>query len=204
MFTVTVIDSDRWIAQGITCYFSEKHIRVRLIDQTQIDSALRIAAGSDVVISELCAFGRDVQALTELLVTLRRVSPATRLIILTDLREKAVISHVLTRLPGACVLSKRCDITHLAGEVFGRPAGITPPRETLTVGYGKEALTAREFGLLRLLATQRTLTDIGHRLQLSVKTISQHRKNIMQKLGCRTLVDLPPRLRRMGFGRRPA
>lgn len=204
MFTVTVIDSDRWIAQGIACYFSEKHIQVRLINQSQIDSALRIAAGSDVVISELCAFGHDVQALTELLVTLRCVSPATRLIILTDLREKAVISHVLTRLPGACVLSKRCDVRQLAGKVFGHPTGTSSPEEVLTVAYGKEALTAREFGLLRLLATQRTLTDIGHRLQLSVKTISQHRKNIMQKLGCRTLVELPPRLKRMGFGRRTA
>ena len=201
MFTVTVMDSDRWIAQGIECYLSEKHVQVRLIDQTQFDNALRIAAGSNVVISELCAFGQDVQALTELLVTLCAISPTTRLIILTDLQEKAVISHVLTRLPGARVLSKRCNIRQLASEVFGRAAEILPAEEILSVGYGKDALTKREFGLLRLLATQRTLTDIGHRLQLSVKTVSHHRKTIMQKLGCRTLVELPPRLKRMGFGR---
>lgn len=203
MFTVTVMDSDRWIAQGIACYFSEKHIRVRMIDQAQINNALRIAAGSNVVISELCAFGHDVQAFTELLVSLSYVSPDTRLIILTDLREKAVISHVLSRLPGASVLSKRCDIQQLANEVYGRPA-CRLVKDELTVKYGKEALTAREFGLLRLLATQRTLTDIGHKLELSVKTISHHRRNIMQKLGCSSLVELPPRLKRMGFGRRTA
>ncbi len=201
MFTVTVMDSDRWIAQGIACYFTEKHIRVRLIDQTQSKHALRIAAGSDVVISELCGFGLDVQAMTELLVNLRFASPRTRLIILTDLHEKAVISHVMTRLPGAYVLSKRCNIVQLAYEVFGSATVSPSSAEVLTVRCSKEALTAREFGLLRLLATQRTLTDIGHRLQLSVKTISKHRKNIMQKLGCRALADLSPRLKRMGFGR---
>ncbi|WP_182629745.1 LuxR C-terminal-related transcriptional regulator [Pantoea hericii] len=204
MFTVTVMDSDQWIAQGINCYFSEKHIRVRLVEQEEFDVALRIAAGSNVVISELCAFGRDVQAVTELLVCLRRVSPNTRLIILTDVREKAVISHVLSRLPGVCVLSKRSDILQLAGEVFGYAVGPQSQEQALTVRNNKEALTAREFGLLRLLATQRSLTDIGHRLQLSVKTISHHRKNIMLKLGCRTSVELSPRLKRMGFGRRTA
>lgn len=204
MFTVTVMDSDRWIARGIACYFSEKHIRVRVVEQAQIDNALRIAAGSDVVISELCGFGQDVQAMTELLLSLRFASPRTRLIILTDLHEKAVISHVMARLPGACVLSKRCDILQLAGEVFGSATGSSSQADEFTVKCSKEALTAREFGLLRLLATQRTLTDIGHRLQLSVKTISQHRKNIMQKLGCSALTELSPRLKRMGFGRHTA
>jgi DNA-binding NarL/FixJ family response regulator len=46
-----------------------------------------------------------------------------------------------------------------------------------------ESLSAREFEVFRLLAAGVSVTDIGARLNLSVKTISTHKANLMQKMG---------------------
>lgn len=46
-----------------------------------------------------------------------------------------------------------------------------------------ESLSAREFEVFRLLAAGVSVTDIATRLNLSVKTISTHKANLMQKMG---------------------
>ena len=46
-----------------------------------------------------------------------------------------------------------------------------------------ESLSDREFEVFRLLAAGISVTDIGTRLNLSVKTISTHKSNLMQKMG---------------------
>lgn len=46
-----------------------------------------------------------------------------------------------------------------------------------------ESLTDREFEVFRLLAAGVSVTDIGIQLNLSVKTISTHKANLMQKMG---------------------
>ena len=46
-----------------------------------------------------------------------------------------------------------------------------------------EALSDREFEVFRLLAAGVSVTDIGTQLHLSVKTISTHKANLMQKMG---------------------
>jgi DNA-binding NarL/FixJ family response regulator len=53
-----------------------------------------------------------------------------------------------------------------------------------------EALSDREFQVLRLLATGESLTDIGNRLHLSVKTISTHKSRIMEKLALANQAEL--------------
>ena len=46
-----------------------------------------------------------------------------------------------------------------------------------------ETLSDREFEVFRLLAAGVSVTDIGTQLNLSVKTISTHKANLMQKMG---------------------
>jgi DNA-binding NarL/FixJ family response regulator len=53
-----------------------------------------------------------------------------------------------------------------------------------------EALSDREFQVLRLLATGESLTDIGNQLHLSVKTISTHKSRIMEKLALGNQAEL--------------
>jgi DNA-binding NarL/FixJ family response regulator len=46
-----------------------------------------------------------------------------------------------------------------------------------------ESLSDREFEVFRLLAAGVSVTDIAGRLKLSVKTVSTHKANLMQKMG---------------------
>lgn len=46
-----------------------------------------------------------------------------------------------------------------------------------------EALSDREFQVFKLLVAGVSVTDIGNQLNLSVKTVSTHKSNLMQKLG---------------------
>jgi DNA-binding CsgD family transcriptional regulator len=46
-----------------------------------------------------------------------------------------------------------------------------------------EILSDREFEVLRLLASGRSINDIADAFALSAKTISTHKRRLMQKLG---------------------
>lgn len=53
-----------------------------------------------------------------------------------------------------------------------------------------ESLSNREFEVLQLLVAGVSLTDIGTRLNLSVKTVSTHKTNLMQKMGLQNQNEL--------------
>jgi len=53
-----------------------------------------------------------------------------------------------------------------------------------------ESLSAREFEVFRLLAAGVSVTDIAARLNLSVKTVSTHKANLMQKMGLGNVSEL--------------
>jgi DNA-binding NarL/FixJ family response regulator len=53
-----------------------------------------------------------------------------------------------------------------------------------------DALSDREYQVLRLLGSGRTVSDIARELGLSVKTISTYRARVLEKLGMRTNAEL--------------
>ena len=53
-----------------------------------------------------------------------------------------------------------------------------------------ESLSAREFEVFRLLVAGVSVTDIASQLTLSVKTVSTHKANLMQKMGLDNQTDL--------------
>jgi DNA-binding NarL/FixJ family response regulator len=53
-----------------------------------------------------------------------------------------------------------------------------------------ESLSDREFEVFRLLVAGTSVTDIAARLNLSVKTVSTHKANLMQKMGLNNQSEL--------------
>lgn len=53
-----------------------------------------------------------------------------------------------------------------------------------------ETLSDREFQVFCMIASGRRITDIAEQLGLSVKTVSTHRANILEKMGLRTITEL--------------
>lgn len=53
-----------------------------------------------------------------------------------------------------------------------------------------EALSDREYQVLRLIGSGQTISDIGRDLGLSVKTVSTYRARVLEKIGMRTNAEL--------------
>ena len=51
-------------------------------------------------------------------------------------------------------------------------------------------LTTRENEILSLILNEYTSKEIGERLQISMRTVETHRKNILKKTGAKNLVAL--------------
>jgi len=51
-------------------------------------------------------------------------------------------------------------------------------------------LSDREYQVFQALAGGASVSDIAHKLNLSVKTVSTHKTHVMEKLGCGSLADL--------------
>lgn len=52
------------------------------------------------------------------------------------------------------------------------------------------SLTARELEILRLVCQELTTQEIAQRLFISIPTVETHRRNLMQKVGCKTSIGL--------------
>lgn len=63
-----------------------------------------------------------------------------------------------------------------------------------------ESLSDREFEVFRLLVGGTSVTDIAARLKLSVKTVSTHKANLMQKMGLSNQSELIRYALRHGLG----
>jgi DNA-binding NarL/FixJ family response regulator len=57
-------------------------------------------------------------------------------------------------------------------------------------GAPHEALSNREFQIVKLIASGKTVSQVASELGLSVKTVSTHRTRILQKMGMKTNAEL--------------
>ena len=74
-----------------------------------------------------------------------------------------------------------------AGNAETRPAPATRSR---TAATPHEWLSDREYQVMRLIGSGRTVSEISRQLGLSVKTISTYRARTLEKLGMRTNAEL--------------
>jgi len=63
-----------------------------------------------------------------------------------------------------------------------------------------EVLTEREFEVFRQLVAGVSVTDVAVRLNLSVKTVSTHKSNLMEKLGVKNQTEMVRYALRHGLG----
>lgn len=53
-----------------------------------------------------------------------------------------------------------------------------------------ELLSDREFQVLRMIASGKSVKEIAEELSLSVKTVSTYRARVLEKMGMKTTVEL--------------
>jgi len=151
----------------------------------------------DAVILDLSLPGKSgLEALKEL----RRVRPRLPVLVLSMYPEEQFAVRVL-RAGAAGYLPKKTTAADLVAAVRSVVAGrryVSPSlAERLAGEIGlapgrapHELLSDREFQVLRLLASGKTVTASADELGLSVATVSTYRTRILEKMGMRENYDL--------------
>jgi DNA-binding NarL/FixJ family response regulator len=150
------------------------------------------ALDPDVILLDLNMPQVNGLAATEIILERR---PDTRILILsmhdsgeyiaTALNHGAM-GYLLKDVPTEEV--KRAIDTVMAGSLYmctGATASLRP-----SLGLGREALTSREQTILLELAQGKSNKDVAIALDISVRTVETHRKNIKRKLGISSTAGL--------------
>ena len=130
---------------------------------------------------------------------LRAKDEAARILVLSMRDDAAYVSRAL-KAGAKGYLTKRSAPEELAKAVQSLMRGklylgedVAQMREEAKGASDEDRvqrLSEREFEVFCLLAEGRTVVEISEDLHLSPKTVSNHRANIMQKLGAKSIVEL--------------
>lgn len=151
----------------------------------------------DVLVLDLSMPGRSGMELIKLA---KAEKPRLRILVLSMHQEtqyavraiKAGASGYLTKESAPAQLEQAIRKiagggAYISAEVAEQLAlGAMPGSETVP----HESLSDREFEVFRLLVTGEGVSDIAAKLNLSVKTVSTHKANLMQKLGLHNQTEL--------------
>lgn len=151
------------------------------------DQALALVKGNDYDVALLDMSMPGLSGI-DLIKRLRIEKPGLKLLILSMHGEHQYAARAL-KAGASGYLTKDSAAEKLVGAIRKVAAGGVHVSDAAAAGLVSaeraphQALTDREFEVLRLLAGGRSPTEIAAQLHLSVKTVSTHKAHIQEKLG---------------------
>lgn len=194
MTRVVIVDDHPMVTEGIQSIL-ETYDDIQVVGtlsngQDAVDQVETLAP--DVMLLDLNMPGLNGLAVTELVLEKR---PETRVLILTMHDTNEYISTALSHGAMGYVLKdvpteeiKTAIDAVMAGERYlctGANASLKPKTRD-----GREALTSREQTILLELAQGKSNREVAAELNISVRTVETHRKNIKRKLGISSTAGL--------------
>jgi len=196
---VLVVDDHEVVRDGVKRLLEEQPIAISCGEAGTPDEALRMALADewDAVVLDLSFAGKSG---LEILKELKQARPRLPVLVLTMHSEeqyarrvfKAGAAGFITKDSPRTELSKAICKVMEGGKYLSRALA-----EKLIVDLGRgvdrppdETLSDREFQVMRLIASGKTLSEIANLLSLSDKTISTYRARVMEKMGMRTNAEL--------------
>lgn len=159
------------------------------------DEALALVRANDYDVAVLDMSMPGLSGL-DLVKRLKLERPALRVLVLSMHGEQQYAARAL-KAGASGYVNKDTAAEQLLGALRKVAAGGVHVSDaaaaSLVAGAGAaphEALSDREFEVLRLLAQGLTPTEIGERLHLSVKTVSTHKSRAQDKLGVAGTAEL--------------
>ncbi len=191
---VLIVDDHPMVAEGIQSLL-EGYDEVEVVGtlsngQEAVDQAVQLEP--DVILMDLNMPGLSGLSATELI--LERL-PATRILILSMHDSPEYISTALSHGAKGYVLKdvpteeiKQAIDAVMRGERYlcTGASGSLEPKD----GNTREALTGREQTILLELAQGKSNKEVALALDISVRTVETHRKNIKRKLGISSTAGL--------------
>jgi two-component system, NarL family, invasion response regulator UvrY len=198
MIRILLVDDHPVVRQGVRSILIDRFPDAVVAEAGDAPAALREVADAewDVVLVDISMPGPSG---LDLIKELRRQRPALPLLVVSmhpaaQFARRALSAGALGYLtkdsaPEEFVMAieqarrGRRYVGPDAGEVLlsWREKSEAPPHDSLS---------DREYQVLRLLGSGRTVSDIARSLGLSVKTVSTYRTRVLEKLGMRTNAEL--------------
>ena len=129
---------------------------------------------------------------TDVAVELSKISPYTKQVAILD--ERDTCCELTNRMPLSGGLMRFDELTivrEIISEVIcGRPAFSNAYFAAANTRKPCESLTDREREIMAAILSGFTSRDIGIKLGISVKTVENHRTNLMRKLDVRSIATL--------------
>ena len=191
---VLIVDDHPVVRDGVVTQLA-RHPDIRVVGHAgdgadAVRSAARLRP--DVVLLDL----RLPDALAvDVVPRLRGAAPAARILLFTAFPEHAAVGPSLAA--GACgLVVKDASGTTLRDALreVARTGSYRGPRPAAAA-----PVTAREYDVLRLVASGHTNAEIGTALRLSPNTVKTYLQNVMQKLGARNRAQVITNARAHGL-----
>ncbi len=199
--TVVLADRQALCRRGLRMLLESEGLQV-VVDTSSGQDAVEQA---DRRQPDLLVLDLDLEVLPglEVIRQVRRSSPATRILVLTQVEACAsVIGAVRAGAQGYCLRSSSPEeflraldaVVH--GDMFVAPrvarhlVACHCSDEDLRDGQCVQCLTGREVQIVKLVAEGFSSPQIGTMLNLSPATVDRHRANLMQKLGLHSVPAL--------------
>lgn len=199
MLRILIVDDHEVVRDGVKKIFGELH-RAAVFGEAGSGAealALARAANWDVVLLDLSLGGRSG---FEVLRELKQARPRLPVLVLSMHSEEQYARRAF-KAGAAGYVTKDSPREELVAAVKRVAAGgryVSPALaerlvvdlERGTEGPPHEALSDREFEVMRLIASGQTVGEIAERLSLSDKTISTYRARVLAKMGMKTNAEL--------------
>lgn len=199
MKKILIVDNHQVVRDGVKKILDEQPGAKLYGEASDATEALALAREQewDVVIFDLSLNGRSgIDALKEL----KEIRPRMPVLILTMHSEEQYARRVFKAGAAGYITkdSPRAELIRALAIVMNGGRYVSPSfAESLVLDMGRdgdrpphESLSDREFEVMRLIATGKTVSEIAELLSLSDKTISTYRARILQKMSMRTNAEL--------------
>jgi DNA-binding NarL/FixJ family response regulator len=199
MIKVLVADDHAVVRRGLRQILAETpdiHVAGEAITAQDVLRLVRAERWDVVVLDINLPGGNGLEVLAEI----RKERPNLPVLILTVYSEEQYAVRAI-KAGAAGFLTKESAPDKLVEAVRKLASGgryvtaeVAEALASIVAGEGKgtphERLSDREFEVLRMLASGKTVSQVAQELALSVKTVSTHRTRILQKMNMKTNAEL--------------
>src|SRR5262245_24474522 len=195
MTKILVVDDHAVVRDGVKRMFDEQPGTVTFGEASTPNEAITLVSEQDwdIVVLDLdLEESRGLEVVQEL----KRIRPRMPMLILSMYAEEQYARRAF-RAGASGYITKDCARAELVGAIttvlHGRKYVSPTLAELLIIDLERgtaqplhETLSTREFEVMCLIASGKTVSEIANILALSVKTISTYRARILEKMGLKT------------------
>lgn len=199
MKKILILDDHAVVREGVKKILDEQPGAITFGEASTAPEALRLVREQnwDVVVLDLSLGDRSG---LEVLKELKQMRPRLPVLILSMHSEEQYARRAFKAGANGYITkdSPRAELVKAINKIIKGGVYVSPAlAERLVIDLGSgtdlaphEALSDREFEVMRLIASGKTVSEIAELLNLSDKTISTYRARLLEKMGMKTNAEI--------------